>query len=203
MDRNNIFANISTQDRGKIIGLHQAGYNKTEIANLVGCTRQTVALWVRKHEEGGMANLRDHRKNNKGPQKTTPEQNQEIVRAVDENPFDAVENILRNRNINICGQTIRRRLRAANVHSKPAAKKIELKPRHREQRMLFARQHLNTPQEEWNAVVWMDEKVFSSAEEGRYRVWRPKGKRLHPKYVLSSGTSGRITLGFSGCMTSH
>lgn len=85
-----------------------------------------------------MANLQDHRKNNKRPQKTTPEQNQEIIRAVDENPFASVINILRNRDINICAQTIRRRLRAAKVHCKPAAKKIELKPRHREQRMLFA-----------------------------------------------------------------
>jgi len=25
----------------------------------------------------------------------------------------------------------------------------------------------DTPQEEWNAVVWMDEKVFSSEENGR------------------------------------
>ncbi|EFN72223.1 hypothetical protein EAG_12628, partial [Camponotus floridanus] len=99
--------------RGKIIGLHEAGYNKTEIANMVGCTRQTAALWIKKHEERGMANLQDHRKNNKKPQKTIPEQNQEIIRAVDENPFDSVINILRNKNINICAQTIRRRLRAA------------------------------------------------------------------------------------------
>ncbi|EFN74232.1 Transposable element Tc1 transposase, partial [Camponotus floridanus] len=104
---------------------------------------------------------------------------------------------------NICAQTIRRRLRDAKVHCKPAAKKIELKPRHREQRMLFARQHLNTPQEEWNAIVWMDEKLFSSAKEEPYRVWRPKGQRLNPKYVLPSGTSGRIKLGFWRCMTSH
>ncbi|XP_072761237.1 uncharacterized protein [Anoplolepis gracilipes] len=98
---------------------------------------------------------------------------------------------------------LRRRLHAANINSRPAARKIELKPAHREQRIQFARQHLNTPQEEWNAVVWMDEKVFSSAEEGRYKVWRPKGQRLNPKYVLPSGHSGKITIGFWGSMTSH
>jgi len=61
----------------------------------------------------------------------------------------------------------------------------------------------DTPQEKWNAVVWMDEKVFSSEENGRYRVWRPNGERLNPKYVLPSGSSGRITLGFSGSMSTR
>lgn len=48
----------------------------------------------------------------------------------------------------------------------------------------------------------MDEKVFSSAEDGRYLVWRPDGERLNPKYVIPSGYSGRITIGFWGCKTS-
>lgn len=83
MERN-IFANLSTADRGRIVGLYEGGHNKAEIARIVGCSRQTVALWVKKHEEGGMGNLQDHRKNNRGPQKTTPEQNEDIIRAVDE-----------------------------------------------------------------------------------------------------------------------
>ena len=49
----------------------------------------------------------------------------------------------------------------------------------------------------------MDEKVFSSAAEGRYRVWRPRRERLNPNYVLLSGNSGRIMLGFWGSMTSR
>jgi len=61
---------------------------------------------------------------------------------------------------------------------------------------------LDRPQEEWNNIVWMDEKVFSSAEDGRYLVWRPDGERLNPKYVLPSGYSGRISIGFWGSITS-
>jgi len=54
----------------------------------MGCNRRTVALWIKKHEEGGINSLQDHRKNNRRPQKTTPEQNEEIVQAMDQNPFD-------------------------------------------------------------------------------------------------------------------
>jgi transposase len=198
-----IFANLSTADRGRIIELHEGGYSRAEIMEIIGCSRQTVALWIKKHEEGGMENLKDHRKNNRCPEKTTPEQNQDIIRAVDEYPFAPVADVLRNRELNISTQTVRRRLRAAGIHSHSPAKKIELKPQHRMERLRFAREHLNTPQEEWNGVVWMDEKVFSSSEDGRRRVWRPNGSRLNPKYVVPSGTSGRITIGFWGSMTSN
>jgi len=49
----------------------------------------TVALWITKYEEGGVNHLRDHRKNNRAPQKTISQENEEIVRAMDKNPFDA------------------------------------------------------------------------------------------------------------------
>lgn len=60
---------------------------------------------------------------------------------------------------------MRRRLRSVKVRSHPSAKKIAFTENHRKQRMQFAREHLNTPQNEWNAVIWLDEKVFSSAED--------------------------------------
>lgn len=52
MERNQ-FANLNVADRGRIIGLHLSGHNKIEIARIVGCSRRTVAVWVRKYEEGG------------------------------------------------------------------------------------------------------------------------------------------------------
>ncbi|XP_011687429.1 PREDICTED: uncharacterized protein LOC105449744 [Wasmannia auropunctata] len=159
MDRPNIFANLNVTDRGKIIGLHEAGLNISQIALTMGITRRTAALWITKYEEAGMNNLKDHRKNNRAPQKTTLEDNEEIVRAIDENPFNAAATVLQNRNLNISVNTVGRRLKTANVHSRAAAKKIELNPEHRRQRMQFARDHLNTPQEEWNAVMWMDKKA--------------------------------------------
>ena len=93
-------------NRGRIIGLYQGGHNKIEIARIMGCSSKTVALWIRKYEEGGINNLQDHRKNNKRPQKTTVEQNEEIVQTIDENPFDAASTVLHNMNVNISAITV-------------------------------------------------------------------------------------------------
>ena len=116
MERN-IYSNLKPQDRGRIIGLYEAGHKKTEIANIIGCNRHTVSLWIKKYEEGGMDSLKDHRKNNKRPKKTT-EQDQEIIEAVNEHPFEAAANVLRDRNLNISERTVRRRLNAANVQQR-------------------------------------------------------------------------------------
>lgn len=44
--------------------------------------------------------------------------------------------------------------------------------------------------------------MFSSAEDGRYKVWRPDGGRLNPKYTIPHKHSERISLGFWDSMTS-
>lgn len=121
--------------RGKIIGLYTAGHTKQEIAHIIGCSKKTVALWIRKHEEQGVNSLQDHRKNNKCPQKTTPEQNEEMVQTMDQNPFAGAATVIRNMNLDISVRTVRRRLNAANVHVHTSARKILLKPEHRMQRM--------------------------------------------------------------------
>ena len=97
----NIFENLKSADRGRIVGLYQTDHSKAEIAHIMGCSRPTVALWIRKYE-GEINNLEDHRKNNSRPQKTTPEENQEIIRRMDQNPFDATARVLRNRDKYFC-----------------------------------------------------------------------------------------------------
>ena len=203
MERINIYANLSQADRGQIIALYQVGLSKQDISQIVGCNRKTVTLWINKFNEGGLAALEDHRKYNTGPRKSTPEQDEDIIMRVIANPFDSVEAMPNNGNVDISERSMRRRLNAATIRSRPAARKIELKLVHRNRRMEFARRYLNTPQEVWDAVIWMDEKTFSSAEDGRYRVWRLDGQRLNPNYVLPLAQSGRIIIGFWACMSSR
>ena len=204
MERNgrHPFANLSESQRGQIIGLYEAGEGRQSIADIVGCSKKTVSVWIGKYEEGGHETLKDHKKYNARLKKTLPEQDEEIVQFIDANPFVSAAAVLNDNNIPISERTVRRRLNAAKIRSHTPAKKVALTEAHRNQRIEYARQHFNTPQEDWNQIIWLDEKVFSSSEDGRRRVWRPDGQRLNPKYVIPSKHSGRITLGFWGSMTS-
>ena len=56
---------------------------------------------------------------------------------------------------------------------------------------------------DWNQVVFSDEKVFSSAEDSRKLVWRPRSTRYDPRYVLQDNHSGRISAAFWGWMSSE
>ncbi|XP_011707603.1 PREDICTED: uncharacterized protein LOC105462598, partial [Wasmannia auropunctata] len=94
-----------------------------------------------------------------------------------------------------------RRLHAAEVKCRKAAKKTLLTPGHRAQRMDFAMNHLDITEEEWQRVIWMDEKTFSTDKDGRYRVWRTDNTRYEPNNVLPSTSSGHVTAAFWAWMS--
>lgn len=76
--------------------------------------------------------------------------------------------------------------------------KCKLTEQNRIARLNFAEAHKDFVLEYWNNVVFLDEKTFSTAEDGRRHVWRPLNKATEPKYVVQLKRSGRLTLGYWG-----
>ncbi|KAG7172536.1 putative helix-turn-helix HTH_28 domain containing protein 7, partial [Homarus americanus] len=70
--------------RCKIIGYHEAGKGIREISHLLGISRDTVRLWVRRYEEEGhvLTMPRPGR-----PRVTTPGADQQIQRAAERAPL--------------------------------------------------------------------------------------------------------------------
>lgn len=99
-------------------------------------------------------------------------------------------------------RTIRRRLNENGYFHHIPAENESLSAQHKEQRMAFALQHLGW-NDEWMVTIFSDEKVFSTNENGRVTLWRMKGTRYANENVRFRQQSGRITLGFWGCMSSH
>lgn len=96
---------------------------------------------------------------------------------------------------------VRRHLRAAKIKCRKPAKKILLTALHKEERMRFARKFIDF---DWcnNIVIFSDEKCFKSDKDGRKILWRKDGERYHQKNILPCRSSGRITLGYWGWMSS-
>lgn len=128
---------IAVSTRGRIVGMHEAGLNVTDIAVHVQCSRVTVHHWLRVYTQRGEAELRNHRRNNRGPRKTTPQQDADIIEHfTNENPFNDSISYVVNVHPGVSAPTVRRRLKQAKLVSGPPAKKSALSPENRAQRML-------------------------------------------------------------------
>ena len=65
--------------------------------------------------------------------------------------------------INASTSTILRVLKKRKIHARRAAQKLFLSPAHAEQRMIFATNFVNRPEEWWQDVIFCDEKSFGWA----------------------------------------
>ncbi|KAG7159577.1 putative Helix-turn-helix domain-containing protein 2 [Homarus americanus] len=93
---------------GRIIGYHEAGKGLQEISRLLGISRDTVRLWVRRHEEEGHVLTRPRPGR---PRVTTPAADQQIQRAADGAPLSTTVRITRETGVQCHPITTRRRIR--------------------------------------------------------------------------------------------
>jgi hypothetical protein len=117
---------------------------------------------------------------------------------VQEHPFTCAREIREVFNHRCTEQTIRNYLNEQQIFCRKPAKKIALTDEHRRQRVEFAQNHLNM---NWDNVIFVDEKVFSSSSHSRKPLWRINGTRYDPNKVLHQTRSGRITCGYWGYIT--
>ena len=94
-------------------------------------------------------------------------------------------------NINVSDQTVRNRLREANLRSRRPAVRPVLTPAHRAARLAWARAHVGWTRQQWAAVLFSDESRFTrSFHDGRIRVWRREGERYHDATIVERDRYG-------------
>lgn len=131
--------------------------------------------------------------------KDTSERQQAVVEAHSMNPFKTTSSTALE--LDIKTWTVRRHLRKAGFNARIPARKILLNEEHRAARVRFANDFLNF---DWinNVVIFTDEKCFKSDKDGRKILWRRKGDRYNQSCILPCRSSGRISLGYWGWMSS-
>jgi hypothetical protein len=83
----------------------------------------------------------------------------------------------------------------AGLLSRSAAVKEKLSEVHRLYRLTFAE---NNVDRDWENVIFSDKSVFSSANDGQVRVYRPQGTHYNAEYVKESARSGRFSVAVWG-----
>ena len=172
----------------------------SSIAREMGCSRNTVALWLRRWEES--ENLSDRPRPGKA-RVTSAEEDGKIFEEVQRSPITNAEIIRTNLQLNCDTRTVRRRLHAAGVHHRTPAVKEKLLDRHKDARLAFARRHVFEDLSFWSRVIFSDEKTFSSSTYGRARCWRPNNTRYDTNNILEVARSGHVTCNVWGWIFLH
>jgi hypothetical protein len=116
-----------------------------------------------------------------------------------ENPFLNSVQLKRNTVFPGCQRTVRNSMTEAGLRSRSTAVKEKLSEEYRLYRLAFAKGNVDC---DWGNVIFSNKSVFSSANDGPVRVYRPQGTRYNAEYVKESARSGRISVAVWGWISS-
>ncbi|KAK4303738.1 hypothetical protein Pmani_024271 [Petrolisthes manimaculis] len=96
------------------------------------------------------------------PRLTSSAQDEAIQQAVRDDPFTNTVSIRERLQLDVNAQTVRRRLREADLRHSIPARKERLSEEHRATRLAYARQYVDKGLDFWSMVVFTDEKHSTS-----------------------------------------
>jgi transposase len=162
------------------------GYTASEIALLLKISRGAVRNILEKHMQG--FHIADKPRSGR-PQLLSERAERSIVIASKKHPFKSAREIRDAVGLQstISVSTAKRVLRRNNLFGRISAPKPSLTPIQKKKRLRWCQQHLNSDASFWSRVIFSDESPFELKPQNKKIVRRPKGKRLHSKYI--SGTS--------------
>ncbi|GFW95659.1 transposable element Tcb1 transposase [Trichonephila clavipes] len=185
------YEQLTDFDRGRIIGLREAGWSNRRIGRHLGRSDMVVArCWQQWITEG-----RVYRRGGSGrPRNTNDREDRAIRRVATSAPTTSLASIQRHlppsRHPVPSRETIRRRLTEVGLRSRSPLRRLPLTPHHRQCRLDFCRPRATWSVTDWRRVIFSDESRFSlSADDHRTRVWRRTGQRSDPAFIVERHTA--------------
>ncbi|GFU81524.1 HTH_38 domain-containing protein [Trichonephila clavipes] len=188
-------------DRGRIIGLREAGWSNRRIGRHLGRSDIVVArCWQQWITEG-----RVYRRGGSGRPRNTndrEDRNQKSgyfgtnnVASIDSTPltsFQTSSAIKRNHKETTDRSRSRRPLR-----------RLPLTPHHRQCRLDFCRPRATWSVTDWRRVIFNESRFSLSADDHRTRVWRRTGQRSDPAFIVERHTAISQGVTVWGAISKH
>lgn len=184
------FVQLSDFERGRIIGMREAGLSLREIARRVNRNVSSVLrCWSKWSEEGVQ-----HRRRGSGrPRRTTDREERRLRLLATRDRFSTTRSIandwMRGTGLRMSMSTVYRRIRSYGLRSYRPFLCLPLTPLHRLRRLEWSNERVNWAQE-WRQIVFSDESRFCLwAHDGRRRVRRMRGERKNPTLFVERNTA--------------
>jgi transposase len=96
--------------------------------------------------------------------------------------------------------TLKRALHRLGFYGRKAAKKLDISPRNRLQRLRWCKSRISYSITDWSRIIFSDEVRFGFRPDGGVIVWRTLGERFSPGCTTAISTS-RSSIMFWGCIS--
>ena len=170
---------LSIAERGRALGMLEAGMGLREVARLFQCNFRTISRLQRRYAETGR--LEDRARPGR-PRVTTDRQDHYVrITHLRDRFYPASRSAavtIGTHGRPVCPNTIRNRLREGRMFCRRPFMGPILTQRHRAHRLRWATQRRRWTFRQWGDVLFTDESRFClSVPDGRRRVWRRRGER--------------------------
>lgn len=183
--------------RSLIVGRYHAGMSVNEISRVMGISKNTVRLWIRRYEEEGHVTTRPR---SGRPRVTSPDADKRLVAAAREAPKKTAVTLTHELELQCDPVTTRRRLHEVGLHCYVAAEKEKLSEQQKVTRLRFAQRYRQYGVDFWQNVIFTDEKSFLSVPATGKRCWRLVNTRYDAINITERARSGRLSVCCYGWM---
>lgn len=183
-----------------MVGMHRGGSSLSQIAVEFGRGKDVISKVLKRYRERGLVEVA---KRSGRPRKLTDHDIRILKREIRKNRRAPLAELAQNLTTPVSSRTVRKKLHELGIMSCIAVKKPFLSPKHKADRLAFAKRHLHWTIEDWSLVMWTDEASFEVGKMSRcIRVWRSIYDRYAWDCLAPSFKSGRTSIMIWGAFTS-
>lgn len=149
---------LTVAERAQIVLLSTQGCTQSEIARRMKCSRCAVQTTLKRYKETGTY---ENRAKSGRKRRTSYRTDRYLYRIALKNRRKSSKELSSElwikHGISLSSSTVRRRLRAANLHGRIARRKPYLTQAHRKKRLEWAKKYAHWTVEDWSRVIFSDE----------------------------------------------
>jgi len=192
---------LSEEQRWSCVALHKDGRSWRYIAQHLGVNKNSVQAVLARFAATGSPGSGSR----SGRPRCTDEALDTAIAVTSRlEPFTPPKGIRRKLNLDISPRTIDRRLQEAGLFGRVARHKPDYTPAQRQKRLAFAEGYGNWTTDDWDKVLFSDEKTFfGEGFNGNVYVRRPPGREaFNPEYCVIR-KAHPVKIGVWACFTSN
>lgn len=191
---------LTEHEKILILSKIEEGWSIRAVANHYQLNKSTVMSVKKRWEEEGSVKRKDGSGRSRSSNLV---QDEALLGYLRRNPFQTAGDAMFMTNFPASRSTASRRIGKSELKNCTSAKKTILTEEQKQARILFCLNYVYRPLEFWNNVVFTDEKVFQSCNDGHIRVYRPANTRFHERYVSPRNRSGRFSVNVWAWISVH